>query len=93
MTITFRQKNFVPSNLCVLHYYTLPDTVQCYNCSGFGHYADQCKSPSVCAKCASPDHKTDACESTMFKCINCVRNNLPDVSHPAYSHKCPCFPK
>ena len=76
---------------CVLHYYILPDAIQCYKCSNFGHFSDKCKSPEVCAKCSSPSHKTKDCKSKVFKCINCVRNNFPNDNHPAYSHKCPCF--
>lgn len=76
---------------CVLHFYISSNKLQCYNCSGFGHFSDKCTSPHVCAKCASPHHKTADCDSTTFKCINCVRRNLPNSAHPAYSHKCPCF--
>ena len=76
---------------CVLHYYVLPDKIQCYRCSHFGHFSDRCKSQEVCAKCASTSHKTADCVSLTYKCINCVRHNLPNDNHPAYSHKCPCF--
>lgn len=76
---------------CVMEKFVLPDSIQCYNCSRFGHFADKCKFQSVCAKCASTDHKTTECTSLTYKCINCVRNNLTDTDHPAYSHKCPCF--
>ena len=76
---------------CVMHYYVLSNKLQCYKCSDFGHFSSRCNSPSVCAKCASSDHKTADCNSTTFKCINCIRHNLPDHAHPAYSHKCPCF--
>ena len=76
---------------CVLRKYILPDAIQCYKCSGFNHFADKCKSAPVCAKCASTSHETNECDSKSFKCINCVRNNLPNWNHPAYSHKCPCF--
>ena len=76
---------------CIMETYILPDSIQCYNCSRFGHFADKCRFPSVCAKCASTDHKTRECTSSTYKCINCIRNNIADSSHPAYSHKCPCF--
>ena len=76
---------------CVMETYVLPDSIQCFNCCRFGHFADKCRFSSVCAKCASTDHKTNECTSLTHKCINCVRNNLTDDAHPAYSHKCPCF--
>jgi len=76
---------------CILRKYMFPDAIQCYNCSGFGHFADKCTSDPVCAKCASSDHKTSDCTANFFKCINCTRNNLPNSNHPAFSHKCPCF--
>ena len=76
---------------CVMEKYVLPDSIQCFNCCRFGHFADKCRYTSVCAKCASTDHKTINCTSLTHKCINCVRNNFTDNAHPAYSHKCPCF--
>ena len=76
---------------CIVKKYILPDSVQCHNCCGFGHFADKCKSPSVCAKCASTEHKTRECTSKTYKCINCSRKNFSKTDHPAYSHRCPCF--
>ena len=76
---------------CVLHRYILPDSIQCYNCQRFGHYADKCKFDSVCSKCASPSHTAKECTSKVHKCINCIRQKLTDISHPAFSQKCPCY--
>ena len=75
----------------VLHKYVLPDSVQCFKCYRFNHYADRCKFSSVCGKCSSTSHKTSECPSTTPKCVNCVRNNHKDDAHPAYSQKCPYF--
>ena len=75
----------------VLHKYILPDSIQCFKCYRFNHYADKCKFSPVCGKCSSTSHKTSECPSTASKCINCVRNNHKDDAHPAYSQKCPFF--
>lgn len=67
---------------------------RCYKCARFGHKIVGCPSNlPVCPKC-SGSHKSDECTVTCFTCINCVeakaKFNLDiDVSHPAYSLKCP----
>ena len=75
----------------VLHKYIQPNSVQCFSCHRFNHYADQCKFSPVCGKCASTAHKTSECTSDTYKCINCVRNNHHDNAHPAYFQKCPFY--
>ena len=63
---------------------------RCNNCQHFGHFAKECATldKPKCGKCGE-DHRTDSCLSENRKCINCVRNNLPETNHPAFYYKCP----
>ena len=76
----------------VLHPYDFNPSGVCYNCWKPGHLAKNCSDDSVCGKC-SQNHKTRDCTSNTFKCINCTRQGLDDVNHPAYSRKCPSLPR
>jgi len=67
---------------------------RCYKCSRFGHKIADCKAAnSVCSKC-SGCHESKDCTVAYFTCVNCAeaksKYNLDiDISHPAYSPKCP----
>ena len=65
---------------------------RCFNCQNFGHYASSCPNSTqpICAKC-SLSHQTNTCNSDDLKCVNCIRNNLPDLCHAASDHQCPLF--
>lgn len=48
---------------------------RCYNCSGYGHIAKNCKRQRACMHC-SLDHDSKTCTNQENpKCINCVRAN------------------
>ena len=62
---------------------------RCYNCNEIGHHANVCENPSTCSKCGSEEHKLQQCTNDEVKCVNCVKNNMNDTGHPAYSSVCP----
>lgn len=64
---------------------------RCYNCQKFGHMQSNCPTPDskVCARCGG-NHDTSDCKSSVLKCVNCCRNNLPH-DHAALSIKCLLF--
>ena len=62
---------------------------RCYNCNEIGHYANSCENPSTCSKCSSKEHRSQDCTNNVVKCVNCVKNNVSDTGHPAYSSACP----
>ena len=67
---------------------------KCYHCCGFNHIAKDCpeaSKPPSCGKCAKP-HKTQECNSTMLKCINCIRHRSGKPNnHSSTSELCPLF--
>ena len=77
----------------VTHEYVHSISDQCYRCYQFGHFAKNCTQPAVCGKCSSNSHVTNDCTQSVFKCVNCTRNNSSDSAHPAFSHTCPYFAK
>ena len=64
---------------------------RCNNCQGYGHYFKNCPTPDVhtCAKCGS-DHPTRECQSLIYKCVNCVKAQLPndECEHSAADQAC-----
>lgn len=71
------------------------DFIRCYNCSSYHHVKAECKSKTVCPKCAE-DHSLKDCSSTVEKCINCIRHNERlklglDIHHTALSKSCPVY--
>ena len=87
-------KNKVVIGLVSCKVYDRKQTKRCNNCQHFGHFAKECPTPDEtnCGKC-SGNHRTDSCVTDERKCINCVRNNLGELNHPAYFYKCPCLLK
>ena len=65
-------------------------TYQCFKCQEFGHSANKCNKPQVCAKC-SGDHKTKDCNDSTPKCKNCMRKGHNDISHKTYDNRCPVY--
>ena len=68
---------------------------RCANCQHFGHYFAQCpcKDEPSCALCGN-NHETRSCptpETSVKKCINCVRNGQENTNHAASSTDCPIF--
>ncbi|XP_039435502.1 uncharacterized protein LOC120417492 [Culex pipiens pallens] len=69
--------------------------LRCFKCGEFGHMSTTCKNNETCSKC-SESHKTSDCNSTVMKCLNCLKKNNEqkmnlDVNHAAFSSKCPVF--
>lgn len=69
--------------------------LRCYKCNDYGHISKECKSDTVCPKCAG-NHTVEECESTVSKCINCIRTNTKlslnnNVNHCAWSTSCPVY--
>ena len=60
----------------------------CYNCSEIGHVANVCKNKTACSRCAG-EHLLENCMNTEQKCANCLKNNVDDVCHSAFSYLCP----
>ena len=58
----------------------------CYKCHSLDHISSNCKSESVCGKCAEKTHKTNECEhlDSKFKCVNCKNGK-----HRSDDPKCP----
>lgn len=63
--------------------------IECYKCSGAGHYQDTCKSEiQICGKCGE-QHETRQCElkeSKDFRCPNC--NEDDRKGHASYQRCC-----
>ena len=64
---------------------------RCNNCQLYGH---GCPTSTIshCGIC-SENHRSDQCQSTDRKCINCVRSGESLDSHPAYFYNCPVLLK
>ena len=67
---------------------------QCYKCHEFGHRAMSCKRQTeICGKCASGDHTTANCTSTVLKCVNCKERPDDESKHEAWHVECPARKK
>ena len=62
--------------------------LRCYRCQHSDHFAADCKNKLCCPRC-SLEHRAEDCDSTILKCINCVRGSKSDINHPVYSLRCP----
>ena len=76
--------------MCVCKIYDRTFVKRCNNCQGLGHYFKECpkKDSPICAKC-SGDHRTDSCNSSVKKCVNCTLHGASSVDHTAFDPKCP----
>ena len=83
-------KDKVTIGITVCKIYDRVFVKRCNNCQGLGHYYKDCKSPNTptCANCSGA-HRTDACSSTVKKCINCSFKGLTPCDHTAYDSRCP----
>lgn len=90
-SIIMKKKLKIQWRLCSV--YENITVLRCYQCSRYGHTANECVNDVTCALCAGK-HVTVGCTSSIFKCINCMETNektnceLP-CDHAAYSFKCP----
>lgn len=73
--------------------------LRCFNCNGFNHHSDKCKSGKIyCPRC-SGEHSLKDCTvpNDNLKCINCIKFNEKnrdgklDISHAAWDYKCPIY--
>lgn len=70
---------------------------RCNYCQRYGHIEKYCrdvdneKKDRVCARCAGSGHSSKECVSDTLKCINCVRENLPETDHAASDRCCPIY--
>lgn len=68
---------------------------RCYKCYGFNHHKIDCKNEQACPRCAG-DHEVRDCQSTIRKCVNCIKCNRRtgenfDSNHDIWSNKCNVF--
>lgn len=69
--------------------------IRCFKCARYGHMAAKCENRETCFKCAG-SHKTNDCDSTVLKCINCSEANTKykktiKVDHKANDSGCECY--
>ena len=78
--------------LCRCKVYDRYFVPQCFHCSGFNHFANNCRNknnPAGCAKC-SGQHKSENCRLKFLKCLNCVKAKVNgSEDHEATSRYCP----
>ena len=86
---TFNDKIVLGLSTCKI--YDQYHVKRCNNCQSFGHYYKNCSTHTihVCAKCGC-DHQTRECDSTILKCVNCVKAGLrpEDCAHSANDRNC-----
>ena len=70
--------------------YDRQQVMRCNNCQHFGHFAKNCPTQDepICGKC-SGNHRTDSCDKSERKCINCVRKGNVNNNHSVLYHGCP----
>ena len=63
---------------------------RCNNCQGLGHYYKDCTTPDAtcCAKFGE-NHATSSCNSSVKRCVNCVKAGKEESGHTAFDPKCP----
>lgn len=70
--------------------------MQCFNCQGYNHKANECRSETICFKCHC-NHKSKECTKEIVKkCINCNKENKRlnlslDENHETISKECPVY--
>ncbi|XP_049868206.1 uncharacterized protein LOC126371572 [Pectinophora gossypiella] len=67
--------------------------VQCTRCLGYGHGRRFCKEPAdLCSHCAGPHLRAECPQRTVGavpECRNCMKADLEDAAHNAFSNQCP----
>ena len=65
---------------------------RCNRCQGFNHWKDACSkdAPVICGRCGK-NHDTRECESTVAKCVNCVRGGFSETDHVTSSPSCHAY--
>ena len=62
----------------------------CHHCQRYGHIEKYCtakEEPPFCRHCGDR-HKSDECNATAKKCINCVRYRYPETNHEVGDKRC-----
>lgn len=83
-------------NICKVQDYI--GILRCYKCSGYYHFAKDCKNNIACGNCAGK-HVTKECKIETKKCVNCeekIKNfKIKDINsnHSAFDKNCPYYKK
>ena len=56
--------------------------IQCFNCHGYCHRANECKDKQKCGRYGKEDHEIEKCEELKYCCIHCKGE------YPAWSFEC-----
>ena len=62
----------------------------CHHCQRYGHGEEHCTAKAeepYCKHCGER-HKSNQCDETVKKCINCVRYKYPDTKHVVGDKRC-----
>lgn len=89
-TMMMKKKLFIGWSRCDVNEHVY--LKRCYKCCGFSHIEKECKRVLACSKCAE-QHKSTACKSRKFGCINCITANDKYglslmTDHHAWSRNC-----
>ena len=68
----------------------IPNPMRCFKCQRFGHTRLHCRNRAVCARCASPDHLDEDCQTETLHCVNCGAGQTP---HASFDKACPSYKK
>ena len=92
-----QNQGYMYLNLARYRVFDRINVMQCFHCYGYNHLAKFCPAKSrlpTCGRC-SKTHETKKCQSTVERCINCLKSNAQTqkCDHSAYSYKCPIYEK
>lgn len=62
---------------------------QCFNCSGIGHFANNCRARSKRCPSCSGEHSYKECTTLKYNCGLCSKTSDKNTDHKATSNNCP----